>query len=568
MEKTVQTENMQKGQAVATLKDVSFSSPDKLLFYGVDLVVKKGQNTTLIGESGVGKSTLLKLVLGRIVPDTGTVVLSKKLKVSYVPQDIEELDIEATISIRDLFFKARGLDMLGKRKAELEQEMTKTDPEKLQAILNEYGTISEEYEKRGGYAAESDMGKILAGLKLDQNSTGHITPDSKLNEVSSGQKTRVLIGQALFANSDLLVLDDPTSHLDVESVDWLSKYLRNSEQATLIATNNLPFINACANKVVEITDFGRVLAFEGDYGDYLTKRDRLLEAEKAEAEAVMAEKDRIEATYKDFKAKQVFKRSSAMAQVGRSLQTRIQRLEDEHQELPGSKQVHRSERVRNIAFEAGRRSGDNVVTIGNVMKEYGNYLALDLSLLDTVIKRGGFFLVSGGNGSGKSTLLRLIASAAGNQEFDPTIGSIEIGASVNAAYYSQDYTGIAREGDIFEEVRTVVKGGGESEAAAILHFWGFPKATIRNRQIDQLSVGEKKQLALAKIMAQHPNLLLLDEPTDYLKPEIVDRLVSALLEYNGTVILVSHNSEFKKSLKFHRELELPQGKIKLLNESK
>src|SRR3990167_751714 len=272
MEKTVQTENMQKGQAVATLKDVSFSSPDKLLFYGVDLVVKKGQNTTLIG----------------------------------------------------------------KRKAELEQEMTTTDPEKLQAILNEYGTISEEYEKRGGYAAESDMGKILAGLKLDQNSTGHITPDSKLNEVSSGQKTRVLIGQALFANSDLLVLDDPTSHLDIESVDWLSKYLRNSEQATLIATNNLPFINACANKVVEITDFGRVLAFEGDYGDYLTKRDQLLEAEKAEAEAVMAEKDRIEATYKDFKAKQVFKRSSAMAQVGRSLQTKIQKIKKEKKTKKGS----------------------------------------------------------------------------------------------------------------------------------------------------------------------------------------------------------------------------------------
>ncbi|HRN70682.1 MAG TPA: ATP-binding cassette domain-containing protein, partial [Candidatus Woesebacteria bacterium] len=431
-------------------------------------------------------------------------------------------------------------------------------------LIEEYGTISEQYEKLGGYEADFEIEKILAGLKLDPETTGHIHPYTSLNEVSSGQKNRILIGQALFAQPDLLVLDDPTSHLDVDSVNWLASYIKGSPQASLIATNNIPFINACSNRLVEITHFGRVLSFKGNYPDYVEKRDRLLTAEKAEADSVQAEKDRIEETYNKFKAKQVFKRSSDMAATGRAMQSRISRLNEQYESMPGSKQVFRTERIPNIVFESKERSGDDVVTIRNLVKNYGDFTALDLRKLELTIQRGELFLLSGDNGSGKSTLLRMIAAAIQNDPtFTPDSGEIEVGANIMANYYAPDQTGIRKSGSIFEEVTEVLASHNESNAAAILHYWGFPKGTIRMKTIEQLSAGEKKQLALAKIMAQHPNLLLLDEPTDYLKPEVVERLAKALEGYDGTTILVSHNPEFKKLLPISRELQLPSGKLVL-----
>lgn len=557
-------ENMHNGAQVVALNDVSFSSADRVLFYGVNLSVKKGENSVVVGQSGVGKSTLLKIALGKLPPDTGTVTQAKGIKISFVPQDIDDLDIDNDITIKDLFYKSRGLDNAIKRKEELEHLMASPEGQsKLEQILNEYSAVSEEYEKLGGYMADTEMDQILTGLKLDVATTGHITPQTKLTEVSSGQRTRILLGQALFANADLLVLDDPTSHLDVDSVKWLSEYLIKSEQATVIATNNIPFINTCANKIVEITDFGRVLSFEGNYDDYLIKRDRLLDAERVQAESVKAERDRIEKTYLAFKAKQIFKRSADMAQVGRAMQSRIQRLDDQYEDLPGSQRVHRVERVRSLVFETDTRSGDAVVTIQKLIKKYGDFTAVDLRNLNLLIRRSEFFLISGENGSGKSTLLRMIAAHGTDTKFAPTSGVIQLGTNVKLGYYAPDYVGISKEGSIFEEVKAATRHSNEGEASSTLHFWGFGRKTIRAKTIESLSAGEKKQLALAKIMVQHPNVLLLDEPTDYLKPEVIERLAAALNGFNGTIILISHNPEFKNSLHINRELQMPSGEIKL-----
>jgi ATP-binding cassette subfamily F protein 3 len=331
----------------------------------------------------------------------------------------------------------------------------------------------------------------------------------------------------------------------------------------LIATNNIPFIDSCADQVIEITDFGRVLSFEGNYNQYMEKRDSLLEAERSQAKAVKAERDRLEATYRDFKSKQVFKRSSDMAAFGRALQTRIRKLDERYEEMPGSKQVFSEERIPNLAFESERRSGEDVLTVRDISKAYGNFVALDMIGQGIALRRGERFLITGENGSGKSTLMRLIAGQATGEDFEPSTGEVEIGASVKATYYAPDHTGLSKRGGVFEEIRAATRNNNESEAASILQFWGFHRVSVRSRTIETLSAGEKKQLALAKIMAQHPNLLLLDEPTDYLKPEIIDRLVRALQGYDGTFILISHNQDFLRSLKIHRELQLPKGRIVL-----
>jgi len=351
-------------------------------------------------------------------------------------------------------------------------------------------------------------------------------------------------------------------------VAWLSNYLKNSNKASIIATNNIPFINDCSNKMVEITDFGRVLSFEGNYHDYVGKRDRLLKAEKSEAEAIKSERDRLEETLLKFKSQQVFKKSAKMAVRGNAMETRIERLDDEYDNLPGSKQVFRTERVGDLKFRSEQRSGDDVLTIRHLLRRYGEFTALDLKHLDLVIRRGETFLISGENGSGKSTLMRMIASLTQNGTFIPDEGQIKIGVNVNAGYYASDNTGLLKEGSILDEVVNASSSHNEGEAVTALHYWGFPKKTIRMKIIEQLSVGEKKQLALAKLMVKHQNLLLLDEPTDYLKPEIIERLISALEGFDGTVVVISHNQEFIKQLLVHRELTLPKGKIILKNELK
>lgn len=562
-------ETMPVKSSVVTLNSVSFTSPDKILFYGVNLSVHKGETVAITGESGAGKSTLLKIILEKVHPDTGTVMLSKGIKISYVPQDIEDIDVNDSISIKELFYKSRGLDAVEKHKYELEIAMADpSNTERIQKLLDEYAVVSEDYEKLGGYTADLEMAKILTGLKIDLKTTGHITPETHLNQVSSGQRTRILIGQALFANADLLILDDPTSHLDKESVKWLGSYLKNSNQASIIATNNFPFINDCSNRIVEITDFGRVLSFEGNYHDYAEKRDRLLEAEQSEAKAVKAERDRLEQTLLKFKSQQVFRKSAKMAARGNAMQTRINRLDDTYDALPGSHQVFRAERTGSMKFKSQYRSGDDVLLIRNLVKKYEDFTALDLKRLNLTIQRGETLLISGENGSGKSTLVRMIASLVQNGVFNPSEGELLLGANIKACYYSPDHTGINKAGTILDEVIATSLSYSESEAASILHYWGFPKNTIRVKVIEQLSAGEKKQLALAKLMIQHPNLLLLDEPTDYLKPEIIERLIHALKGYDGTVVVISHNHKFVERLTVHRELELPEGKIVLRNKLK
>jgi len=549
------------GRVVVELKGVGFSSHERVLFNKVNFSVRQGENVAIIGKSGVGKSTLLKIILGRETSENGAVTIPKGVRMSYVPQDLKDMEVDESLTINQLFRRARGIDEVERKKSNLEVAMgDPVNAGKINKLLGEYEQVCVAFEELGGYNVEAEMGTILSGLKIDEKTTGHINFETKLGDVSSGQRTKILIGQALFARADLLVMDEPTSHLDAASVSWLTQYLRRIGQASIITTNNMEFIDQCADKVVEITDFGRVLVFSGGYREYVDKRDRLLDAEKEAANAVKRRKEQLEETLAEFRARQVFQRSADMAKVGRALKTRVGQLDKKYQEMPGSRQVHRRERVRKLIFNEGERSGNDVVMIRSVIRKYEEFTALDLADLNLVLQRGQFLHVSGENGSGKSTLLRMIALADSN-EFSPDAGSIELGAKVDIGYCASDHLRISQEGGILAEVKEASQSYNEGEAGAILLFWGFTKNTIRTKNIEQLSAGEKKQLALAKLMAKRPNLLILDEPTDFLKPEIVDRLIDALAGYSGTLVVVSHDQQFLNRLKVNLELHLPEGSV-------
>lgn len=556
------------GSEVLSLTGVSFVSYDKVLFNDVSFKVHKGEVVSVVGESGCGKSVLLQLVAGRLHPDEGQVNINNKTTLSYVPQSIEQIKVDKKTTIRDYYYTSRGLLDINKRKEELETLMASGNSS--QQTLNSYGRILEEYEQLGGYTADFEIEQILEGLKISKRISGHIDLNTRIGEVSSGQHTRLLIGRALFSASDLLVLDDPTSHLDVESVAWLANFLKTRNQGILIATQNIEFSESCANRVVEITNFGRVITFQGKYSEYVIKRDSILAAEKKAADAALEKYQKLEATFLKFKGAGYFRKSRDFAQVGAAMQSRLERMKNELDDMPGTRDVYRQEKIKNQSFLPSHEHLNPALRIKGITKSYDKkHVALNLGQLDITVKRGQILVIAGNNGSGKSTLMRLIEdSTTEKNRFTPDSGEILIEPGLTVGYNAPDHLGLPKEGNVFELMLNSMPQKNEAKATGILTFFGFSNQNLRIRTIETISSGEKKQLSLARIMAQQPDLILLDEPSDNLKSDVVDRLINALNEFSGTAIVIAHNPEFIRRLDVDMELELPRGKVKLIHKSR
>jgi len=551
------------GSIVGNVSNLGFSTYDRILFEGLTFSMRSSEVTTITGKSGSGKTVILKILAGVEAPEVGKVEIQSQ-KISYVPQELEDLAVNPNITIRDLFKKARGLTSL-EAKIALYEEQINRDPKLYKEIAEEYGEVLEIFQKLNGYNPMPEMKRVLAGLGVDEYHTGNITLDTTLSETSSGQLRRIMIARALYSRPDLLILDDPTSHLDIASVKWLSEYLKQSKSAVVIASNNQEFIDSCATQTIGLTDVGRVFVFSGGYTDFEQKRDAMIEAEQSAANSVAKKIDQLKETDKMFRAKQAYKRSADMAQVGRALETRIQKLEERYEQMPGSQDVFREERVRDLVFQQERRSGNNVAFIKAIVKKYGEYVAVDMRGVSPIsINRGEKWLMWGPNGSGKSTLVRMIVSTAFGGDFAPDEGEIIIGASVDMAYFAPDSVNISKSGLLIDEATKVIGNTNKGRAITVLRFFGFSSRAAYNQDVKTLSSGEKKRLVLAKIMLQNPNFIILDEPTgDYMPSEIKARLASALRGYDGTLVVASHDTEFIDRLDPDKELGMPEGRVKI-----
>lgn len=550
------------GTMIAKATEIGFATYDHVLFVDLTLNIRKSEVTAVTGKSGSGKTVLLKILSGQEHQQDGTVTMPSTIKISFVPQELDDIEVDRETNIRQLFKDARGLTELEVQLGRYEQLMSTNPGEK---TLTEYGDILEKYQEMDGYNPEPEMEKILSGLGIDKESTGHITLDTKLSEVSSGQLRKIMIAKALYSKPDLLLLDDPTSHLDISSVRWLSEYLKTASSAVVVSSNNQEFIDSCANQTVGLTDIGRTFVFDGGYSDFIIKRNAIIEAEKTEADSVATKLDQLKETDKMFRSRQVYKRSANMAQVGRALETRINRLQQRYNDLPGSKDVYREEKVRDLSFTQERRSGQNVININRVVKKYGDFTAIDFSDKQPLnIQHGERWLFWGPNGSGKSTLSRMIVHQATGGEFLPTEGVIKIGSNIDIGYFSPDTTDVSKSGPLIDEVTTKMNIDNKGRATSVLRFFGFSNTAIYNQDVKTLSSGEKKRVTLAKIMLRNPNLLVLDEPTgDYMPDEIKQRLAGALEKFDGTLIIVSHDLGFIEQIGFDRRLLFPEGRVQV-----
>ena len=490
----------------------------RVLFSDVGFSLVPGRRVALVGGNGTGKTTLLEIVVGHGVADAGEVHKPKELRVGYLPQ--ERLDVPSGTVLETAMEGAEHVAALARDLHRLQHELATTPASGAahDRALTAYGEAQSRFEQLGGYALEAEAQRVLAGLGFSSSDA-----DRPVRELSGGWRMRVELARLLVGRPDVLVLDEPTNHLDVDSVGWLEEQLAAWTGAVLFVSHDRDFIDAVANRVLELAG-GRVSEYVGGFAEFVVEREERL----ASIRAAAANQARQIAH-----AEQFIERFRYKATKARQVQSRVKALERlDHIEVPDLKEV----RAR-FRFPEPPRSSRVVAELHGVSGGYDDEIVLrDVEL---VVERGERVALVGPNGAGKTTLLRLLLG-----ELAPMAGEVTIGSNVQVAAFAQhqaDTLDPART--VFEEFKAAV--GASAAAAAknlrtLLGSFGFP-GDAADRLVGELSGGERTRLALARLMVEPVNLLVLDEPTNHLDLPSCDILEDALRAYPGTVLLVTHD---------------------------
>lgn len=483
------------------------------LFRDVSIQLSPGRRIALVGANGVGKTTLIEILLGTQDPDAGNVHRPTNLSIGYLPQELED---ELKGSVLEVTLQgAAQIVGLQQRLLELQDQLTGLEGPDQDQLLSEYGETQSQFEQLGGYAIESEAQRVLAGLGFDPESVRR-----DVLELSGGWRMRVALAKLLLAQPDVLILDEPTNHLDVDSVAWLEEQLSVWSGCILFVSHDRDFIDCVANRVIEL-DGHSSHEYVGGFSEFVVSRETRL----AQLEAAAAHQNRKLAHTERFIERFRYKASKA-----RQVQSRVKAIErTDRIRVPDSKELQAK-----FEFPLPRRSSRVVVEFENAAAGYDDQTVL--SEVSLVIERGRKVALVGPNGAGKTTLLRLLLG-----ELEATQGKARLGNKVDYAQFAQHLTEVfdARR-TVLQEFKGSIGDSGERNLRTVLGGFGF-----RGEQVDQkiadLSGGERTRLALAITMANPVNLLILDEPTNHLDLPSCDRLEDALNAYPGTLILVTHD---------------------------
>ncbi len=520
------------------LTHISKQFGPQYLFKNASLQVLKGTRTGLVGANGTGKTTVFRLITGKEDPDQGKISQSKKIKIGYFSQNVGAMSGRSAL----MEVRAGSSDVveLGRALKEMEAAMAESMDEKdLNSLLERYGQAAEEFENRGGYDLESRAQTILTGLGI-----GLDDYERAVESFSGGWKMRIALAKILTINPNVLLLDEPTNHLDMESIIWLVNWLINDFKGALLMTcHDHDFMNKVVSRTIEVANY-TFTTYSGNYDYYIKEREirmaQLIASHRRQQEMLAKEENFIAR----FKA-----RVSHAAQV----QSRIKKLEKiERIELP------EYQRTIKFQFTQTPRSGDDVVVFDDVEKRWetkGQSPKTVFNGVSGMISRQAKIAVVGVNGAGKSTFLKILAGKT-----EPTKGKIKIGASVNIGYFSQHSMDILDPGkSIFDTVQEVLPleciGVVRNLCAAFL----FSGDDV-DKKIKQLSGGEKSRVVLATLLGRPVNFLILDEPTNHLDIQSREILLEVLKKFTGTLVLVSHDRHFLRSL-VDQVFEIGHGKI-------
>src|SRR5829696_5101660 len=538
--------------SLITVSSLSKSFGAEDLFASVTFSVAKGARLALVGPNGIGKTTLLRIIMGQEEPSGGTVTRTKNLRIGYLSQ---EADFELRGVLWDVCLEpfADLIHMQGDVE-KLESEMS--DPDKREQALVRYGSVQHEFERRGGYVYQVRIKQVLTGLGFDD-------PDfhMSLDHLSGGQRTRAHLARLLLSNPDLLLLDEPTNHLDIKAVEWLEGYLTQWEGAAVIVSHDRYFLDHACNALLEMAVSGSEY-YRGNYSIYLQEREirwnRRFEIFESEKEKLLKEVEYIKRNISGqntLQAKGKLKRLTrvvqAIEQVGMdaAVNSNWSQLDVETTTSPFS--VEEAERrvrslrapVRslpnlNLHLRSESRSGDLVIRTKDLKVGYPPEKGLPEKMLfsapDIELRRQDCAAFIGPNGAGKSTFLKTILGSLA-----PLAGEVILGASLKVGYFAQAHEGLDPDKTILEEIMS---------ASNMLPYQGreyLGKYLFSGddafKLVSMLSGGERGRLALAKLALEDTNLLLLDEPTNHLDITSQEVLQAVLDSYQGTILLVSHD---------------------------
>jgi ATPase subunit of ABC transporter with duplicated ATPase domains len=513
------------------LDNISKQNGKQLIFVEASAALLRGEKVGLVGPNGAGKTTLFRMITGQEQPDEGQVVADRGITVGYFSQDVGEMfGRSAVFEVMD------GVGPVSAVAAELKElEADMADPDRaddMEAIIERYGEVQARFEDLGGYALEGRAREVLAGLSFSEEMM-----DGDVGALSGGWKMRVALARILLMRPDAMLLDEPSNHLDLESLIWLEDFLKGYDGALLMTAHDREFMNRIVTKVVEI-DGGALTTYSGDYEFYEQQRalnEKQQQAQFERQQAMLA---------KEIKFIERFKaRASHAAQV----QSRVKKLDK-------IERVEPPKRRQSIAFEfpPAPRSGDDVVSLKNVHKRYGNRSIYEG--LDFVVSRKERWCVMGVNGAGKSTLLKLVAGST-----QPDNGAVALGGSVKMGYFAQHAMDLLDgERTVFQSLEDSFPQAGQGSLRSLAGCFGFSGDDVE-KKCRVLSGGEKARLVMAKMLYDPPNFLVLDEPTNHLDIVTKEMLITALSQYEGTMLFVSHDRHFLAALS-NRVLELtPEG---------
>jgi len=526
------------------LDNIGKQNGHQILFIDASMGLQKGEKVGLVGPNGAGKTTLFRMISGEEPPDDGQVSIDPGTTIGYFSQDVGEMSGQSAVAA--VMDGVGPVSVLAAEMARLEAAMV--DPDQapdlnmdMDALVERYGEVQGRFEELDGYGLDARAREVLAGLSFSQERM-----DGDVGLLSGGWKMRVALARILLLRPDAMLLDEPSNHLDLESLIWLEAFLKTYDGALLMTSHDREFMNRIVGKIVEI-DGGSLTTYSGNYGFYEQQRalgEAQRQAQFERQQAMLA---------KEIKFIERFKaRASHAAQV----QSRVKKLDKiERVEPPRRRQSVQFE------FRTPPRSGDDVASFRNVHKGYGSqpiYTGLDFQ-----VRRRERWCVLGANGAGKSTLLKLVAGAEFGTVPDwgtaPDLGTVTIGANVRMGYFAQHAMDLLDGDDtIFESLDGSFPQAGQGALRALAGCFGFSGDDIE-KPCRVLSGGEKARLVMAKMLFDPPNFLVLDEPTNHLDMATKEMLVAALAEFEGTMLFVSHDRHFLAALS-NRVLELtPDG---------
>jgi ATPase subunit of ABC transporter with duplicated ATPase domains len=507
------------GAAVISLSSVTRQHGHRVLFVDASFQLDPGEKVGLVGANGSGKTTLFRMIVGEESADEGSVERPKRLSIGYFRQDADSVDPDRTV-VQEAMAGDAEVAALTAELAQLERRMEAAGDD-FDAVVERFGEAQARFTDLGGWDLESRAAEVLAGLGFAPE-----VISGPATALSGGWRMRLQLAKILVQRPDVMLLDEPTNHLDLESILWLEEFLRGFQGSVLMTCHDRDVLDRVVSRIAEI-DGGTIRSYTGNYAFY--ERMRAEDATRREAEydkqqAMLAKELRF------------IERFKAQPRKASQVQSRAKKVDKIERVEPPPRLVERKFEFRKCA-----RSGDDVIVGAGLRKSYGQRHVL--TGLDVTVRRGERWAVMGENGAGKSTLLKLLAGASA-----PDGGAVRIGANVGLGYYAQHQAEqLDLDRTVIEELQAHAPTANLGTLRNLAGAFGFSGDDV-DKPIFVLSGGEKARLVLAKLLYDAPNLLVLDEPTNHLDLVTKRALVKALGEYEGTLVFVSHDRTFLRSL--------------------